>query len=92
MNVLENTFNSFNTAYIFKGELGRGLLCSMASGTISNGINTLSIKLGLLPLTSSLIWLFIFGHIFTYCLDILYFSTGFEVFLNDLILFLSESL
>lgn len=79
-----NKLNVFDPKIFLKGEKARGLLCSMISGSISNSLNGISIKTGILkPATSTFIWLFVFGGILTYILDIVIAKDKFYMVYKD---------
>jgi len=64
---------------LLQGEQIRGIATSVISGASANIFNTLSIKNGIEPITSTFIFLTLFGNIFGYCLDIMFAKEKFRL-------------
>lgn len=71
--------NILTVKSLLQGEQIRGIGTSVISGASANILNTLSIKGGVKPLTSTFIFLTLFGNIFGYCLDILFAKEKFQL-------------
>ena len=78
-----NKINVFDPKIFLKGEKARGLLCSLISGSISNTLNGISINMGVKSSTSTFIWLFVFGGLLTYALDIVIAKDKFYIIYKD---------
>mgnify|MGYP000698086061 CR=1 FL=1 len=64
---------------LLQGEQIRGIGTSVISGASANIFNTLSIKSGIEPITSTFLFLTLFGNIFGYCLDIIFAKEKFRL-------------